>query len=45
MVIYGHPFNTMNMALKASMRVDVMRVMKMELKCLCGRLGFGEHMS
>ncbi len=36
----------MKMALKASMRVDVMRViLKMELECVCRRLGFEEHMS
>jgi len=34
------------MALKASMREDVMRViLKMVPECLCGRLGFEEHMS
>jgi len=39
-------FNTIKMALKASMREDVMRViLKMVPECLCGRLGFEEHMS
>lgn len=46
MLIYGQHFNTIKMALKASMSEDVMRViLKMVLECLCGRLGFEEHMS
>jgi len=46
MLIYGQHFNTIKMALKASMRENVMRViLKMVPECLCGRLGFEEHMS